>query len=303
MELGIDVGRNYTKGVSREQQKRFISLLSAAGEENLEEDRVTIVLENKTLKIGNSAFTFKKDNFVTVKDLLLTMAAMLGEGELNIITGIAIADYRERHKIKQMLQGYRNKIKINDVWKDIYIKNIDVFPQGAGALFSQVLNLEGKLYRSLEGLLGVIDIGFRDVNFCILENGKYRDDMSGSIPMGIYNAKLAILKSINRKYKMDLSLEELDLFPEPIETDEYAKLAKIISNRISAYWKNPQLIRTIFLAGGGTLLLDDYLKDEYPQSYLIPDPQFANANGFYKLAVMKYGSNSNKSDRSTKRIS
>ncbi len=301
--LGIDVGRNYTKGVSGNKQKRLVSLISRAGEENLEGDRLTITIGNKTFSIGeyyDTAYTFKKDNYDTVKDLLITMAALLGGN--NIITGIAIADYRNREVLKQ-LQGYRNKVKVNDQWRYVHIKNIDVFPQGAGALFSQVLNTNGRLYRPVDGLLGVIDIGFRDVNFCVLENGKYRDDMSGSIPMGVHNAKLAILKQVNNRYSMDLSLEELDLFDQPIETDEYARLAKTISNRISAYWKNPQLIKTIFLAGGGAILLDEYLKEEYPQSYLIPDPQFANARGFYKLAVMRYGSNSNQNNTTTKGVS
>ena len=95
MELGIDVGRNYTKGVSSNKQECLVSLISSVGETNLEGDRLTITIGNKTFSIGeyyDTAYTFKKDNYDTVKDLLITMAALLGGN--NIITGIAIADYR-----------------------------------------------------------------------------------------------------------------------------------------------------------------------------------------------------------------
>jgi len=43
------------------------------------------------------------------------------------------------------------------------------------------------------------------------------------------------------------------------------------------------------LCGGGGSLLHEMIENELPNSILIPDPQFANAIGYYNFGLQKYG--------------
>ena len=81
-----------------------------------------------------------------------------------------------------------------------------VFPQGASAIFSALINHEGKYtypqFMNNGSLVGLIDIGFRTTDFVVVEiqeNGSFipKAKLSGTVDDGVNN----LYRDIRQAYK------------------------------------------------------------------------------------------------------
>jgi len=309
--MGIDRGRGFTKVVSGGRRVVFPSLVAPSHTRKLVSEGP--IIENLEVEVdgrkyfvgdlaareGGAALTIVKDTVSHEDTLPLILTACVSlvnqpEEEIRLVTGLQIADFTPETKAAYRdllngehivrLKGYATTLKIA----------AEVFPQAGAVLFGKLLDEEGKVCdHELAGKqLGVIDIGYRDVNIAVMDRSRYVDRMSTSFPVGMYQCYLSIAGEINLELGSDLLPHELPWYMErhevPNTEHHYQALAKRIVDLVMHYWPNPTQFHVIFLAGGGSVPLEPYLKRYFPQARLMERAQFANAEGFYKLAKKRW---------------
>lgn len=191
----------------------------------------------------------------------------------SLVTGLPLVDLQHQKEGLRELPLGEHVVRINKGHKQwIEIDDVIVFGEGAGAIWNTVLNLNGDVRRQFEPWERVIDIGYRTVDFCALRNMHYVADQSTSIPLGIFHAQMDTYQRIGGT---------IDTLPEYVKPDEQSlkELAERIEASINRLWLDKSNVQ---LAGGGAYLLSKYLP--YPT---MPDAEWANATGYYKIGKVR----------------
>jgi hypothetical protein len=287
MIIGFDRGSNGIK-VSYPNDTMYLPHLIGEGHDKIITsigkgkpiNSIDIIVEGKRYFVGEKAkdsfgqmVVFQKSHIhMATKVFLLSALALLPDNEFTVVLGLPIADFRTQRKdLARFMQG-DYKVTLGGEEKRINVKCVSVYPQGVGALWSQYLNFNGNLYREVPDRCGIVDLGFKDMNFALLENGEFRDNQSWSFPIGLHTALMAAIPEMNGDY----TINTLD--PKKVPQKFYDNLQDKILNLINPYWKNQDF--PIFMTGGGSY----YVKI----GQQLDNPVFANAIGFRKLGVLKY---------------
>lgn len=289
MNIGLDVGRGYVKATDLNKYIIFPSFICKARERNLENDNDKYIIEINGEKYfvgelakneGGTREFVKNKAEQNIIPFVLTVLALFEEKYFNIVVGLPISDYKAQRKlIAEKIKG-EYKVKLNGNERNIVIENVIAFPEGAGALWGLILDNKGNVANPIlaEKRIGIIDIGFKTVDFCILNKLKYEDVNSSSIPIGIHQAYTRIYQRI---------IKEKDILPEDVEElenqPEYEELANKIINYINQFWKNN--IDEVYICGGGAKYLKNYMAG---YAKVVIDPVFANSIGFAKIANWRF---------------
>lgn len=313
MNVGLDVGRGYVKAVNQDRQITFPSVVSDGMTRHLKNDRfdldeLDVRVNGRHYFVGTLAIResrgaasnlAKTVNLGWMRVLAPVALACLGEAaDYQLVVGVPIADYtpENRRSIEQGLAG-RYAVELPGRTITVCIARVTVIAQGAGALWGQLLNLNGQVYRTdfAQKSLACVDVGYRDVNLCTMQRMKYIDSQSDSRPIGANIAHAEAIRILSRERGVDLTIEQVEDWLREHPEDEaivepaYAHWATQIAEWVKQKLPNPAMY-TIFLAGGGALRLQEYLRVHFPNAILSPDAQFANASGFHKLATRLYAS-------------
>lgn len=293
MNVGLDIGRGNLKLVSMDKSIKFESYCGEARELDYynADDKYIIKIDDKEYFVGDIAKregyikSFQKHKIDEERTLPLALTALYlcsdkDNVDVNIVCGTPLSDYNiQKLAIEEYLKGsYKVAIKNNPI-KYITIRNVKVFPEGAGSYFSMVLNNEGKGINSeiTKSKVGIIDIGYKTTNIVVFENLKYIDKQSTSFNLGVHQAFNMIYKKLSRTE--DINVEQA----ENIKSGpEFKYLADRIRNEVNKFWGNTSF--KIYLSGGGAYLLKDYLYE----FDILPYPEYANARGYFKIAQMLY---------------
>lgn len=319
MLLAIDVGNGYTKAVSEDGQMTvFPSIISYIGDRNIDfgsSDNFIMQIEmqgrKETVAVGEAArresravlMSFTPDRYTDEmgKILLLSGAYLVGgEGDVTAGIGVPLSFYSSmKNEIREKISGLSGCVQLeNKPRRYINFKEVYVFPQGFGAIFS----LDGRLPDS--GLLGIIDIGYFTTDYTLFEC-THRDinplrTYSGSIQMGISTAVKMVADSFTQRTGRPLSMSEaqniweeeritfrgqlVDMRAEKRQARE--KVARIIKDAVMSAWSDKaDFASKIFLIGGGTMELSEFLLSMISQGEVPAMPQFANALGY--MAFLK----------------
>ncbi|SMB96682.1 plasmid segregation protein ParM [Thermanaeromonas toyohensis ToBE] len=325
MLLAVDQGYGYTKAVAGGKKVVFPSVISPAGETDLGLGKiswghlVTVRSQSSTvrrqyfvgdlaLKCGVAAQLTLARNKLSreISDLLLLTAAYLAgaEGQVTLAYGLPIAYYRhQRDEARRSLQGMAAYVCVdNGPEKYISFGHVAVFPQGVGALFSVDRLPE-------EGLVGLLDIGFYTTDYLLVEVRKDRVDplpnYFGSIEIGVSSAMKAFGERFLKVTGRPLSLVEIQelwgrsritfegekLELEPMQNESRIAVAQAIVEGVSAAWaQKSSYVDVIYLAGGGGLEFLPVLRQMLRKDViLVPEPQYANALGFCRMALRQLG--------------
>ncbi|SMB95787.1 plasmid segregation protein ParM [Thermanaeromonas toyohensis ToBE] len=328
MLVAIDQGYGYTKAVAGEKKAVFPSVVSPASETDLGLGRVswghcvTVRPQGSMVKrqyfagelavrCGLAAhLTLARDKLsrdISVL-LMLTAAYLAGtEGQVTLAYGLPIAYFRhQRDEARRSLQGTAAYVSVdNGPEKYISFNHVAVFPQGVGALFSV-----DRLPQ--EGLVGLLDIGFYTTDYLLVDVRKDRveplPNYFGSMEIGVSSAMKAFGDRFLRLTGRPLSLVEtqelwgksrltfegqkLDL--EPLQEESRVVVAQAIVEGITAAWAQKlSYVDVIYLAGGGGLEFLSTLRQSLRRDVvLVPEPQYANALGFYRMALKHLGAGS-----------
>ncbi|TDT63443.1 ParM/StbA family protein [Fonticella tunisiensis] len=285
MIIGVDAGYYATK-----TSEGIIFPSRITTQESIIGDGCSIMIGGKKYTVGEGEVTVELNKInqeLTKVCILYALAKSSDDSEFSIVTGLPVGQYsKQKDALKNMLLSSRfNDVQIGNQKRLILIRDAEIFPQGAGALFST--NIEGEAV--------LVDIGGRTVDICLFEmvNGKRKLTKYSTILEGTLSLYSKVVHLINSKYETGLKLEDgekilksgLEIYGEK---QDLSFLKPVIEEHTEAIFKELTLnypIKTtnVALAGGGAYLLQGIFQKRIPSSRLIPDAQFANANGFRKV--------------------
>lgn len=296
MIKGIDIGYTYTKDESRNmfktaytQTKQIVTNMSK------------ITCNEGVFWVGDGMGTVELDKSQTLlnKLCLLRSLAESQDNEFYIVTGLPISQYfAQKDKLKKFLmQNNKCDIILNDtIEKTIKINDMLIYPQGAGALFSE--NIKSDVL--------IVDIGGRTIDIALMEmqGNKHKLQANNTWFQGMLVLYSKIIDEVNKKF--DLTLESR--YAENILTkglfihgkkQDISFLQEVLQEHFEEIFQElrlryPTKTTPIYLCGGGGHLLYNAFKRRFPDVCMFKAGQFANALGFYNVGVNAFGRFDNK---------
>lgn len=206
------------------------------------------------------------------------------EIENQIVVGLPLSQYREDKESlkKTILDNRYQEIALNGIRRTLIITDVEVYPEGLGAVPG-----------NFEGI--VIDIGGRttDIALIVNKNNKRKVENPISLPQGTLNLESDFVKSINNKYSLDLKSNDasrilkngLKIYGKEVEInfaiEAFKQYVEDLINKVQLEYS----LKTydVALVGGGAELLYTPLNKRLPNSFLVKDSIFANANAFRRV--------------------
>ncbi|MGH2331168.1 StbA family protein [Thermoanaerobacter mathranii] len=246
---------------------------------------------------------------VTETKILMAVASALltneNSTEFKVVTGLPLKQYKvQKDAFVNQIKNFEAVVEFPDynIKKTVKFTNINVFPQAAGAVYTALTmeNLYDYFIKTTYVVL--VDIGFKTTDFATFYyNGKldFIPDLSNTIDIGISrvlnfidriytqktgaNADLETLMTIIKEGRVYYRRKFIDFTEElnELKKETFQAIMKAVLNTLGDKYER---ISTVFVAGGGTVDLFMHLKDAHYKLITIPDPQFANAKGFLKVA-------------------
>lgn len=256
MIVGLDVGRSSVKVVTGARVFSFPSYLGEWRERKLtnsfSENDLEVEFEGQKYFAGTlaqhesefcrSMMTDEKDHADT-RLLALIALHRVGASDASVVTGLPVGlhDDQRKQRIRELLLG-RWEITVNSERKVIRINRVEVAVEGGAAFWVS----------PQDGLVRILDVGSKTVNFVTVRDHHFIDRESGTLPFGF---------DTNR-------------------SSDIRQMAARIAGELGKKWGNNDRIMII---GGRAAELQDYLHPYFPSVYAVKNPLFANATGFYQL--------------------
>lgn len=344
--VSVDLGYGYVKGISTNGKRVLFPTLVGTGFDrqlsgifgNMKEvndlSNMHVLFDNKNYFVGDLAkesrtssriYEQERFNHKYTRILLNVAIQLLTEGktsQINLSTGLPLSFYKAQAKdFRDSIVGMQPMIQ----WKSgtlagetlkTNINNAVVFPQGASAIYSALINSNGKYthpHLMTEGtLIALIDIGYRTTDFVVVEiqeNGSFipKLNLSNTLDDGVSN----LHRDIEDFYKRETGGADLNEyhkaralkngflsykgnkidFKQAIQ-DSKNSIATNIADRLKAFWaEESNLFDAIFLAGGGGTLFEEYIQPHFDNRLkLISESQFANAIGYLRYGNSYFNS-------------
>lgn len=307
MKVSIDVGYSQVKAISETGKKilfpsvktndptagRFKTRIGHKVEIHSFRSKRYELVGEAAIQSQSATSTLSREKSIEMHDLfILTALYLCGASGINqIAVGLPLAFYRfQKDELKSRLEGLNAQIQVNDGEKrHISVSIANVYPQGAGVLLSDSLDVVKN------GQLGLIDIGYYITNYLMFElvDGLPYPiaELCGSVDLGIHLVAKAIADfyqektgAIAPKFLLnDIIIDKPIMFQGkrlgimPISI--YERVAQQITQEVLTVWgKQADLVNQTILAGGGSILLKQFLP--FTNTIIPADPVFANAEGF-----------------------
>lgn len=335
--VAVDLGYGFVKAISSSGKRVvFPALVGKGYERNLTElfgeskndlSNLQVSYQNENYFVGELAnesrslsriFERERYSHVYTQILLNTAIQLVTEGDerpVKLSTGLPLDFYGSQAKdFKTSLVGNQPVLQwetgvLAGQQKQVEITDALVFPQGASAIFSALLNHDGNFsypqFMHEGSMVGLIDIGFRTTDFVVVEiqkNGSFipKTKLSGTIDEGVINLHRDIRQAF-KKETGGADLKEMHLnrilnqgflpykgkkisFDETIEASKNSIALNIVDRLKNAWGEEVDVFDGIFLAGGGGELFEPYIQKPFDNRLLkIQESQFANTIGYLRL--------------------
>lgn len=324
--ISIDIGNGYLKVVNQEGQTlHFPTVIKENLDTNIlgqSRNEYSIVINSSSYYIGNLAIAKKgtrqwQSNKTINVDTPLYAALcchLLTEEdnpEINLCLGLPYNYYIALHRGERITKELTGK-EIETIYKDkkkkIKINHVSVYPQGVGAYFSSLYDINGKPIEGAENRIKAlfIDIGYRTIDVVAFEslNNTFELIEENSFSLEEYGMFNAINDIVSNTREQELNHNDVeyaiqnnngiiesmygDIDLKEVEKIAYEKLATRITNTINIKLSGEiQRYKHIYLTGGGATKLFPYIKKIYPNIKLQDDPIFCNAKGYLALENTK----------------
>lgn len=341
MRISVDIGFGFIKAMNEKGEKvSFPSVIAKRSDTTLKgivggasDDYSIIYWENgeigreneKKCYVGDAGMTnggtrkWEDKSEFNVEDMKVFIATAVGiinpSNEIvDLCVGLPMSYYmQKKNELVDVLESLFARISItgfNNI-REIKFNSIFVFPQGAGAYYSAVFDHNGvvKDYNLATSSVGVIDIGYRTVDFLVMGKGRKGiniiDSLSGSLEEdGMNQAYQQVEKAVSEELGREIGLIEvekailwfggkLDYRRETFNLSEYEEQAykyqaEQIASKIKIKWGvEADLLSTILITGGGGQILYPILKAKFEQAELQGDAAFANCEGYLGAQARK----------------
>lgn len=287
MICGIDVGRSELKAYAGSKKAKCKSLVGDWRERRLlNEHPGNYEFEIDGMRYFTADLATESDScramgtsgkvHMESKVLFLLGIGLLDIGERPyIVTGLPVEQHTREGKqaFINLVKGHYD-IAINRQRRHLIIdpERLAIAPEGAGAYWDAILDDSGRLGDSVlaQQPVYIVDFGSRTINYLLIDRRQYRDRFSGTLPYGIGE-----LDNMRRRSPGDGAEEQFT--------------RRIIAD-LSWRWVDFDASKdVVLLTGGGSLLLERWLRQHYPLARMVADPVHANSRGYYKMGLLKWG--------------
>lgn len=344
MRIAVDIGFGFVKVMSEHGEKfLFPSVIANRNDNSLKsiiggtEDDYSITYweiegnnENEKINtrkcyVGDAGLTNNgirrwedKDQF-NIDELKIFISTAIGlvnanNDEVDLCVGLPMSYYlQKKDELIQMLETINARVSYTGIKnvRKIKIKSIFVFPQGAGAYYSAICDKEGEIkdYNLATTSVGIVDIGYRTVDFLVMGKGRKGitmfDTMSGSLEEdGMNKAYQEIESEVSKKIGSEIGIIEvekallwfggqLDYLGEAIdllqfEEGVYKSRAEVISSKIKLKWgKQEERLSTVLITGGGGEEVYEAMQEKFKKAKLQKNATYANCEGYLGAQARK----------------
>ena len=271
-----------------------------------EQAEVQSASRSQTLDVTRTGSTEQKALFYAIaSDLVRTT-----ETQVAVVTGLPVGEFNDRNKttLREMLVGTHIVRRQGKRTRRFTVTGCYIVPQAFGALLYLVLDRRGRLIDNdlAGGRVGIVDIGLLTTNFVLADRLRYVEVQSDSITTGMAEALRKIAKELRDRYNLDwtLQLPRVDRAVRERVVEVYGDrvniaglvdphlgaLAETIVSKAHSLWGGGADLRAVVLTGGGSLEMAPYVRKTYPHTRTVSnDPQFANAMGYLRAGLRRFG--------------
>ncbi|MCF6093901.1 ParM/StbA family protein [Microaerobacter geothermalis] len=316
--IAIDSGKHSTKAIMKEeeglQRVKFRTLVEEVEDfgADISPNTDLVEFQGKSYLVGEMLDESKMDYRLTKHNLIhqiciyLAIAKLLQKSKRSIAfaniclaTNIPLSLYRndkQKKAYQEFIQNSGEPIckKVNGKAFVFRIHQIFVLPEGIGPVYSNINEFRHK--RIL-----IIDIGSLNVNFQEFTNliPSFQQMITADLGVNLLRSKIS--DTLTSRYGTTISDNDVErLFRDKYlflngEKQEDSKeiIDGLIANHVKEIFNHARSRKISFnntevhFVGGGSLLLRDFILDEYPSSIIHTDAQFANTLSFLKILEAK----------------
>jgi len=324
MNVGIDLGFYRTKVITMGKDPiQFVSAAAKPHDSMLNMNGHTNVVVTSafgTHLTGEEAVKFDpgdtrqefSDWILTDKFMSLFYSALgrltdATQFTVNLGVGLPIADF-ERYKevLKARLLG-RHEFTIQDRYQQVAkVESVRVLPQGWGGVMCLLLDDNGRVVNPdiAHQRVAVVDVGGRTVNYLSVDGLTDIPAESRGTRRGAWNVVRELRQFLKSSYPDLAELPDHRLMQAVTERviyngDESVDLNPVVNpilddigleivNTARQYWGNTAAtFRKVLVIGGGAYLWGETIKQAFPQTVVLPEPEYANARGYFRYVTAK----------------
>ena len=316
MNIGLDIGYSNTKIISGDRRASFPSVVGTPDKARFslngtdaivleEPDRALIGQE----AVAQSRFLRRREDrkFTQSAEWGMLFLAALTEmtkatsANLVVVTGLPVAFYDDKARVQDRLLGNHRVRREDRAAQSFQVEDVRVIPQPFGALLNEALSTTGKIVNTAlaTGNVGVVDVGGKTTNLLSVRNLSERTRETTSVSVGAWDIVRSLRGWLAKEYP-DLELRDHDVarvvqdrcisyYGDEIELgdviDEILEpMAEQVIAEATQLWNGAAGLKAVLVAGGGALLLGEYVKRHFRHAVVVDEPVFANALGFWKFA-------------------
>lgn len=252
-----------------------------------------LIYNSKSYLVGDGAenidINLNKSNSELHYLTTLTALGLISfQASFNLVANLPINLYTKLNK-----EAFENRLRsttpinytLNNKHISISIPNIVVFPQCFSAIY--VNNIKSNI-------IGILDLGGLTAQGCICEGKNLIFSSIFSDNLGTLVLYNKIKKSLNAQYNLNIQDYEVEnIIKNGISFDKTNSLkliSSICTSHVDQIIKGMKLTgwnienMPILLTGGGTLLLESYLKQYLPIYQVSNDPLYDNIKGLWEVS-------------------
>lgn len=343
MRIAVDIGFGFVKAmnelgskiifptvIARQSENTLRGIVGGTGDDYSiiywETSKTGETFNQKKLYVGDAGITnlanrrWEDKTEFNAEDLKVFISTAVGllntnNKKIDLVVGLPVSYYlKQKDELISILKDLKAKISYEGITgiREIQFNDIFVFPQGAGAYYSAIFDKNGEIvnYNLANSSVGIIDVGFRTVDYLVMAKGRKSisivDRLTGSLEEeGINRAFQQIESEISNEIgkslgvmeiekailwfdsKLDYKRNQIDL--KVYEERAYKDLAENISSQIKQKWGSDEdTLPIILITGGGGQVLYPILKTKFKQAELQANSSFANCEGYLGAQARKF---------------
>lgn len=230
--------------------------------------------------------------------------------DVTLVTGLPVAFYSDHDHLAGILRGEHHIARAGRRAQLIRVLDCRVIPQPFGALLSAALDDRGRIVppardivnHDLAGRVGVIDIGGKTTNILSVSRLRELARETASLSLGGWDVVRAVREALavrcpgldlrDHQLVEAIAARQVNYYGDPVDLGPIVEpilepLAEQIIAQATQLWNGGAGLDAILVAGGGALLLGERIcrHPNFRHARLVDDPIFANAIGYWKLAM------------------
>ena len=319
LNIGIDLGYGFVKATNGARTVKFPALVEVGRSQGgaFRATDYEVVIDDATYFVGelarregksliNLSNALAKEEELRV--LWLTALALLGDEPAQVVTGLPLSQYETRERFSEQLAKMRGTVTIGNKKRIVDTESVQVVPQAMGAMMAGLLEPETMALRNpgwmqQGGYLLLVDVGTRTTGVVTFETHPeftWVAKLSGATDIGMIDVFKAMQEAFQQQVGTAPRLEEAPFWESLLikgetwyggRTVDFRTQCDAIvdrfGKRIAQYavqllggeaWNR---VAVIFLAGGGATIPQTAFQAHSSSVFKVPEPQTANATGFY----------------------